>query len=377
MPWQPASDGPDGRGFVAHLRAVRGAMSEEPDRFRRMAIAANAGADIHLTVLDSLEAALLAVDLDLLVVPQVLDPGMDLAHRHRWPLVVHADHLPGSVRRGPVATTVEPRPGRPSVGGYLAYRRAVRRLRRARRKRAPGSSIDELCRRATIVATTDSSIETDGPFPANVRFVGPSMPDPLPPLAAATRQWLEGQAGGIVLVAFGTLVRLGERQVTALADGLADCGAGVLWALPEHHHRLVERRSPRFRIETFVPQVTLLSSDAVRAFVTHAGANSAVEALYWGRPLLALPFMFDQHHFARRAAELGAGLVLDPHALAGADVRNAMRRLLREPGFADAAHRLATRLQATPGVKGAADIVEAEIARACGSGSPAERARGD
>ena len=107
-----------------------------------------------------------------------------------------------------------------------------------------------------------------------------------------------------VLAAFGTLVRLGERQVAALAEGLAACGLPVLWALPERHHRLVAARWPSIRVEAFVPQATLLSRDAVRAFVTHAGANSAVEAMYWGRPMLGLPFMFDQHHFAGRAVAL-------------------------------------------------------------------------
>src|SRR5262249_2012074 len=147
------------------------------------------------------------------------------------------------------------------------------------------------------------------------------------------------------------------------AEGLADCGANVLWALPECHHGLVQGRSASYRVETFVPQATVLSRGDVRLFVTHAGANSAVEAMYWGRPMLALPFMFDQHHYARRVVELGVGLRLEPNALTSRDVRDAVRRLLREPGFSDAARALAGRLRHTPGVKGAADLVEAELAR--------------
>ncbi len=362
VPWQPQVTAPVGRGFVEHLRAVRGAMSEEPERYRRMAIAANAAADIYTTAFDSLETALLPVEPDLLIVPQVLDPGIDLAHRRQWPLIILAFDLPAAVRRGRVATATDGRSRWPSVVRYLAYARALRRRHRARETRAAGVGLDDLFRRATIAATTDSSIEGHQAFTPNVHLVGPIVPDPLPPLPVETERWLERQPTGIVLAAFGTLVRLGERQVTSLGDALAGCGVSVLWALPERHHGLVKARWPSIRVETFVPQVTLLSRDAVRAFVTHAGANSAVEAMYWGRPILGLPFMFDQHHFASRAVDLSVGLALDPHAFTSAQVRDAVRRLVLEPRFAAAARELSTRLKRTPGVKGAADLVEREIA---------------
>jgi UDP:flavonoid glycosyltransferase YjiC (YdhE family) len=193
--------------------------------------------------------------------------------------------------------------------------------------------------------------------------VGPLLPDPPEPLPEPTLRWIEAQAPrGIVLAAFGTLVRL-DRQLEALADGLVDCGASVLWALPERQHGLVRSRSASFRVESFVPQTTVLSRDEVRLFVTHAGSNSALEAMYWGRPMLALPFMFDQHHYARRVVELSVGLQLEPHSLTGRDVREAVRRLLTEPSFSEAGRRLAGRLRRTPGVTGAANLVEAELAR--------------
>jgi len=365
--WEPRSVTEDGSGFVEHLRAVRGAVSQQADEFRRLALSWGAAADVYATAFDSLKAALQPVAPDLLIVPQVLAPAIDLAHERKWPLIIQASYLPASVRLHPKAGTsgTRPRARWQSIPSFLLQARARGRLQRARRACSRCPSLDDLFRRATIVAMSDASIEAGESFTPNVHLVGPLIPDPLPALPTSTQQWLERQApAGIVFVAFGTLVRLHERQVASLAEGLADCGAGVLWALPERHHTLVQRYSASFRAETFVPQATILSCAAVRTFVTHAGANSALEAMYWGRPTLGLPFMFDQHHYARRAVDLSVGLALDPHALTSADVRGAVRRLLHERAFADAARRLATRLQRTPGVKGAADIVEAELAGA-------------
>jgi UDP:flavonoid glycosyltransferase YjiC (YdhE family) len=254
-----------------------------------------------------------------------------------------------------------------SIPWFLMQELARWRLQRARRACSRCLPPDEIFRQTTIVAGSDASIEVGETFTPNVHLVGPLIPGDLPALPAPTQQWVDRHAAtGIVLVALGTLVRLRERQLESLARGLADCGAGVLWALPEHQHALVLRHSASFRAETFVSQMTLLSRAPVRAFVSHAGANSAIEAMYWGRPVLGLPFMFDQHYYARRMVDLATGLQLEPHAFTSEDVREAIRRLLREPAFADAAQRLAARLQRTPGVKGAADIVEAELARQAG-----------
>jgi UDP:flavonoid glycosyltransferase YjiC (YdhE family) len=367
--WEPPWTGRNGESFLEHLRAVRGAMSEESDAHRRLALSARSAADVYAAAFDSLRRILPPIAPDVLIVPEVLGPGMDSGHDLGCRVILMARFLPNAVRRRPIEAMPDVRE-RPlwrrrlvSIPSIFGRKRAERRLERARRARSCSMSRIELLRRAIVLGCTDSAIEGTDAFIPTVRLVGPLIPDPLAPLPEPTLRWIEEQAPrGIVLAAFGTLVRL-DRQLEALAEGLVDCGASVLWALPERQHDLVRNRSASFRVETFVPQATVLSRDEVRLFVTHAGANSALEAMYWGRPMLALPFMFDQHYYARRAVELTVGLQLEPHALTGRDVRNAVQRLLGEPRFSDGARSVAGRLRRTPGVKGAADLVEASLAR--------------
>jgi MGT family glycosyltransferase len=366
--WEPPWTGRDGESFLEHLRAVRGAMSEEPNEHRRLALSADSAADVYAAAFDSLKKTLQPIAPDVLIVPEVMGPGVDVGHDLGCPVILLARFLPNAVRRHPMATPdVRERPlwrrRIVSIPWILRRKRAERRLQRARRARSCGLLRTELLRKAMILGCTDAAIEGTDAFTPGVRLVGPLIPDPLAPIPEPTLRWIERQGPrGIVLAAFGTLVRL-DRQIEALAEGLADCGASVLWVLPRRQHDLVQSRSVSFRVETFVPQVTVLSRDEVCLFVTHAGANSVLEAMYWGRPMLALPFMFDQHYYARRAVELTVGLQLEPHALTSRDVHEAARRLLREPEFSDAARDLAGRVRRRPGVKGAADLVEAELAR--------------
>jgi MGT family glycosyltransferase len=367
--WDPPWSGRDGESFLEHLQATRRAMSEERNEHRRLALGARGAADVYAAAFDSLKQILTPLAPEVLIVPEVLGPGMDVGHVLGCPTVLVARFLPNAVRRRPIETAPDVR-GRSrwrrrivSVSAICQRKRAERRLQRARRARSCGMSRTELVRQAMVLGCTAAAIEGTDAFIPAVRLVGPLIPDPPAPIPEPTLRWIERQGPrGIVLAAFGTLVRL-DRQLEALAEGLADCGASVLWALPRHQHDFVQSRSASFRVETFVPQSTVLARDEVRLFVTHAGANSALEAMYWGRPMLALPFMFDQHYYARRAVDLTVGLQLEPHALAKGAVHEASRRLLSEPDFSAAARALAARVRRTPGVRGAADLVEAELAR--------------
>ncbi len=62
-----------------------------------------------------------------------------------------------------------------------------------------------------------------------------------------------------------------------------------------------------------VPQLDVLQR--ARLFVTHGGANSVHEALYYRVPLVLVPQMFEQEMNARQVVVNGAGICLDRAAL--------------------------------------------------------------
>ena len=109
----------------------------------------------------------------------------------------------------------------------------------------------------------------------------------------------------------------------------------------------------------FAPQhAALARADAV---VSHAGLNTALDALVAGTPVLALPIAFDQPGVAARLVHAGAGLRLWP-ALAGtAAIEKSLRRLLDEPGFAQRARSLGADVELSGGVGRAVRVVEAAL----------------
>ena len=110
----------------------------------------------------------------------------------------------------------------------------------------------------------------------------------------------------------------------------------------------------------FAPQrAALARADAA---ISHAGLNTALDALAAGTPVLALPIAFDQPGVAARLAAAGAGLRLAP-ALAGMGaLQKALRRLLDEPAFAQRAQALGEDVRRAGGVAQAVDLIEAALA---------------
>ena len=110
-----------------------------------------------------------------------------------------------------------------------------------------------------------------------------------------------------------------------------------------------------FVVRAFVPQLALLQRAALS--ITHGGMNSVSEALYYGVPLVVVPQAADQLIVARRVARLGAGVLLPPARLTPATVRAAVARVLADPRYRAAAHRVGQALRATGGATHAADLV--------------------
>ncbi len=144
--------------------------------------------------------------------------------------------------------------------------------------------------------------------------------------------------------------------------GLTNTGCKILWSLPKNQHQILPALPDSFRIEDFVPQQAVLSHPAVRLFISHCGMNSINEALYWAKPILALPFFGDQHYNAARLVDLGTALKLDKRNFHSDEVRNKIDTMLSIPSYKDAASRMSEILKNSGGLNQAADIIEAMLA---------------
>ena len=106
----------------------------------------------------------------------------------------------------------------------------------------------------------------------------------------------------------------------------------------------------------YAPQLELVKRSA--AVITHAGLNTVLETLSEGVPLVALPQGNDQPGVAARVAAIGAGVVLTRGSATMAKVRAAVRAVLENGQYREAAQRLQAEMKAMDGLARAADVIE-------------------
>lgn len=111
------------------------------------------------------------------------------------------------------------------------------------------------------------------------------------------------------------------------------------------------------RVERYIPQSHVL--DAADAVIAHGGYGTLMGALRRGLPIVTIPMLAaDNVLNAARVSALGAGLMLPHGQRSASDIREALDRVLGEPGFRHAARGLAAAMAALPSEQFAADLLE-------------------
>lgn len=106
----------------------------------------------------------------------------------------------------------------------------------------------------------------------------------------------------------------------------------------------------------YAPQLALLARAA--AAVTHAGANTVMEALSHGCPLVAIPLASDQPAIAARVAWAGVGLVVPPGKVTNTRLRTAISSVLDQSRIRLKADALRQEILQAGGVVAAANAIE-------------------
>ena len=98
------------------------------------------------------------------------------------------------------------------------------------------------------------------------------------------------------------------------------------------------------------------------AVVAHAGSGSVIGSLAHGLPLVLVPQGADQFDNAARCAAAGAAVVVRPEELTAEAVRLALRRILDEPSFAEAARAVQAEIAAMPTAEDVCSRLEEHVA---------------
>ncbi|MFF8351972.1 nucleotide disphospho-sugar-binding domain-containing protein [Streptomyces chartreusis] len=197
------------------------------------------------------------------------------------------------------------------------------------------------------------SLQRPGARPAQrMRFVPYSGAGDTPP-------WLlEEPDRPRVCVTLGSVVPMihGVKVLKELGEELSGDDVETVIAVPDRFADELGALPPGVRAAAWLPLGLLFTH--CTAVVHHGGIGTALTALAFGLPQVALPHMGDQHATADRLAAAGAAAVVRREDITPAAVADALRRVRSEPGYAEGARALRAENTAAPGLDEVAGLTE-------------------
>jgi MGT family glycosyltransferase len=109
-------------------------------------------------------------------------------------------------------------------------------------------------------------------------------------------------------------------------------------------------------IVSTAPQIELLKRAAL--CITHAGLNTALEALAQGVPMVAIPIGFDQPGVAARIGHHGVGEFVEIGQLTAERLSELIQRVRKNPSYRDRARYFQKVIAQTQGLDLAAAVIE-------------------
>lgn len=199
---------------------------------------------------------------------------------------------------------------------------------------------------------------------ANVRYVGPRLSDP-----AWAEPWTAPPGNGpLVLVGLSTTHMKQHALLRRCVVALGSLPVrGVVTTGPELDPESVDSAAASVQVVRSAPHGEVLRH--AKAVVTHGGHGTVSKALANGVPLVVVPLGRDQNDVAARVAASGAGIRLKPSASEAA-IAAAVRRVLVEPSYGRAAHRIADAIAIDLGRDRAVDEIEMRARSRASEGSP-------
>jgi MGT family glycosyltransferase len=198
-------------------------------------------------------------------------------------------------------------------------------------------------------------------FDDRFRFVGPSIGG-----RDNDGDWVREGSGPLLFISLGT-TPLNRRPdfFRMCVDAFGATDWDVAMAIGEQTSPAeLGTAPPNVRIRPFFPQVQVLREAEV--FITHAGMNSTMEALYFAVPMLAVPQQPEQAATARRLEELGLGRRLAAEDVTREALRDGVDALHADAQIRRNLAAMSEIVRSAGGAAAAADAIEAHVRHGAG-----------
>ncbi len=203
-----------------------------------------------------------------------------------------------------------------------------------------------------ILLNADNAIDYSEPLQANMILVGGLQITEPKELPKDIKTFVESGKKGTVLMSLGTNIQsstLGEKALTAILktfESIPDYN--FIWKFEAEPSDLPVKPAKNVMVSKFLPQNDLLASDHLKAFDTHSGGLSTQESLWYGKPMVGIPFIADQYRTVEKSVRMEVAVRLDFSSLTEQNFRDAILEVLQNPKYTEKARKISNLYQDKP-----------------------------
>ncbi|XP_058797199.1 UDP-glucosyltransferase 2-like [Phymastichus coffea] len=151
-------------------------------------------------------------------------------------------------------------------------------------------------------------------------------------LSKDIQEFLDGSSEGAIYFSLGSNLQsqqLPTRALKALSDAFGSIKQRVLWK----YDGLLPVQAANIKFVKWAPQQAILAHPNTKVYMMQGGLQSIQEAVYYGIPLLALPFFGDQNFNGRKIIESKIGKVLHIDTMTKDSIVEAIGELMRDQAY--------------------------------------------
>lgn len=154
------------------------------------------------------------------------------------------------------------------------------------------------------------------------------------------KDWIDTSENGVILVSLGANLKsadLPKEKQKLLLNVFGSLKQRVLWKFEDES---IKNLPKNVMIKKWLPQDSILAHPHTKAFITHMGIGSYHEAIYFGVPVVAIPFGGDQPTNAQRAKLEGWTEIVPFSQLTKESLENALNLIISEPKYKETIQKL-------------------------------------
>ncbi|XP_023931889.1 UDP-glucuronosyltransferase 2C1 [Lingula anatina] len=212
------------------------------------------------------------------------------------------------------------------------------------------TSVHETSRRPSLrFAVADFALDYPQPVMPDMLLIGGFfVSQPTSQMSETVEQFLDSVGEeGLVVFSFGSQVKhYGEHWGNLFASALGRLPQKVLWRYDGQPPSNLKNNT---KLVPWLPQAELLAHPKTKLFITHCGRNGAMEAGYYGIPVIGIPLFADQPSMASKlTGHAGMGVALDIHSLTADKLYSTAKEVISNHNYKSSALKVSYLMRDQP-----------------------------